>query len=138
LVVDKLDRLARNMAFTATLMESGVEFACCDNPHADRPTIHILAAVAEDEASRISERTKAALQAAKTRGVSLGSAREGHWRRHGRSSHAELPAGPGPWKLPARPERRWPPMRTGLREGGLGAAGAVGEAGGPALNLATP
>ena len=58
LVVAKLDRLARNVAFTSALLESGVEFIACDNPHANRLTIHILAAVAEDEARRISERTK--------------------------------------------------------------------------------
>ena len=57
----KLDRLARNVDFTAKLMDSGVEFVACDNPHANRLTIHILAAVAEDEAKRISERTSAAL-----------------------------------------------------------------------------
>ena len=45
------------------MMESGVEFIACDNPHANRLTIHILAAVAEDEARRISDRTKAALRA---------------------------------------------------------------------------
>jgi DNA invertase Pin-like site-specific DNA recombinase len=68
-------RLARNVAFTSALLDSGVEFICCDNPHANRLTIHILAAVAEDEARRISERTKAALAAAKRRGVRLGAAR---------------------------------------------------------------
>ena len=75
LVVAKLDRLARSVAFTSALMESGIDFVACDNPHATRLTIHILAAVAEDEARRISERTKAALAAYKARGGKLGAAR---------------------------------------------------------------
>src|SRR5438132_7814327 len=50
LVISKLDRLARNVAFTSALMESGVNFICCDNPHANKLTIHILAAIAEHEA----------------------------------------------------------------------------------------
>lgn len=73
LVVAKLDRLSRNLAFLSALMESRVDFVCCDNPNANRLTLHILAAVAEDEAVRISERTKAALAAYKRRGGVLGT-----------------------------------------------------------------
>jgi DNA invertase Pin-like site-specific DNA recombinase len=72
LVIAKLDRLSRNVAFIAALMDAGVEFVACDNPHATRLTLHILAAVAEHEREMISARTKAALQAAKARGVRLG------------------------------------------------------------------
>lgn len=79
LVVAKLDRLARNVAFTAQLLESDIAFTACDYPDANKLTLQILAAVAEDEARRISDRTKAALKAAKERGVKLGSNREGHW-----------------------------------------------------------
>ena len=74
LLIAKLDRLARNVAFIAAMMDAGVDFVACDQPFASRLTLHILAAVAEDEARRISERTKAALQAAKARGTKLGSA----------------------------------------------------------------
>ena len=68
----KLDRLARNVAFLSALMESKVAFVACDNPHANRLTLHILAAVAEAEAKAISDRTKAALAAYKARGGKLG------------------------------------------------------------------
>src|SRR6266404_9881891 len=73
LLIAKLDQLARNVAFNANLMDGGVEFVACDQPFASPLTLHILAAVAEDEARRISERTKAALQAARARGTKLGS-----------------------------------------------------------------
>src|SRR5437763_379926 len=49
LVIAKLDRLSRNVHFLSGLMESGVDFKACDNPFAEPLTIHILAAVAEDE-----------------------------------------------------------------------------------------
>jgi DNA invertase Pin-like site-specific DNA recombinase len=73
LVIAKLDRLARNVHFISGLMEAAVDFVACDNPHATRLTIHILAAVAEHEAEMISARTKAALAAAKARGTRLGN-----------------------------------------------------------------
>lgn len=60
-------------------MNSGAEFVACDNPQANRLTLHILSAVAEAEAKATSDRTKAALGAAKARGTKLGSARPGHW-----------------------------------------------------------
>ncbi len=75
LVIAKLDRLARNVHFISSLMESGVDFIACDFPEANRLTVHILAAVAEHEAAMISARTKAALTAAKARGVALGGQR---------------------------------------------------------------
>jgi len=75
LVIAKLDRLARNVAFISNLMESGVEFVAVDMPQANRFVVHILAAVAEQEAEAISKRTKAALQAAKARGTQLGGRR---------------------------------------------------------------
>jgi DNA invertase Pin-like site-specific DNA recombinase len=75
LIVAKLDRLTRSVAVTSLLHQSNVDFVCCDNPYANRLTIQILAAVAEDEARRISERTKVALAAYKARGGVLGATR---------------------------------------------------------------
>jgi DNA invertase Pin-like site-specific DNA recombinase len=72
LLIAKLDRLARNVAFIANLLESGVEISAADMPEANRFLLHVMAAVAEHEARVISERTKAALAAAKSRGKKLG------------------------------------------------------------------
>jgi len=75
LVIAKLDRLARSVHFIAQLLNSGVEFVAADMPHANKLTIHIIAAVAEYEREVIALRTKAALAAAKVRGVKLGNPR---------------------------------------------------------------
>jgi len=83
LLIAKLDRLSRNVAFISRLLESGVDLLCCDMPQANRLTLHILAAVAEHERQMISERTKAALAAAKARGTRLGAARQRSLSRAG-------------------------------------------------------
>lgn len=75
LIIAKLDRLARNVAFIANLMDSGVDFVAADMPQANRLTVHVLAAIAEHEAAAISARTKAALARAKLRGTKLGGDR---------------------------------------------------------------
>ena len=61
LIIAKLDRLARNVSFVSSLMDSGIKFKAVDNPHATNLTIHILSAVAQDEAERISIRVKEGL-----------------------------------------------------------------------------
>lgn len=73
LVIAKLDRLARDVHFISGLLKSGVEIRACDIPTANRMVLHIMAAVAEGEREMISERTKAALAAARARGVRLGT-----------------------------------------------------------------
>jgi len=76
LIVAKVDRLTRSVAFLHTLLDSGVEVEFCDLPQVSGPTgrfmLNQMAAVAELEAGLISQRTKAALKAAKARGVTLG------------------------------------------------------------------
>jgi DNA invertase Pin-like site-specific DNA recombinase len=76
-VVAKLDRLSRDVAFISGLMAKGVPFIVTEIPNADPFMLHVYAAVAEQERLKISERTKVALAAAKARGVKLGNPRPG-------------------------------------------------------------
>jgi DNA invertase Pin-like site-specific DNA recombinase len=72
LIIAKLDRLSRNVAFIANLMESRVEFIACDMPEANKLTLHIMAAMAQHEREATSKRTKEALAIVKARGTKLG------------------------------------------------------------------
>jgi DNA invertase Pin-like site-specific DNA recombinase len=83
LLVAKLDRLSRSVAFIAQLLEDKkLNFRVASMPYADKFQLHIYAVLAEQERDFISQRTKAALQAAKARGVRLGGHREGHKAHH--------------------------------------------------------
>lgn len=83
LLVAKLDRLSRNVAFIANLLEDKkLTFRVASMPHADKFQLHIYAALAEQEREFISIRTKAALQAAKARGRKLGGLRPGTTKRN--------------------------------------------------------
>ncbi len=88
LIIAKLDRLARNVHFVSGLLESGVRFHAADMPNADRFMLHVYAAMAEEEGRRISERTKAALTAARARGVILGATGQALADRHRASADA--------------------------------------------------
>lgn len=82
LLIAKLDRLARNVAFISNLMDAGVEVTAADMPEANRFMLHVMAAVAEHEARAISDRTRAALAARKARGLPCG------WAIPSRVDHA--------------------------------------------------
>lgn len=72
LIVAKMDRLSRNVAFTSQLLDSGTEIVFCDFPKANRLVLTIIAAISEYEAGLIRQRTKAALQVKKEQGCQLG------------------------------------------------------------------
>ncbi len=128
LVTAKLDRLARNVHFLSGLMEAGVEFVCCDMPSANRLTLHIMAAVAEDEAKRISERTKAALAAYKARGGLLGAARPGAYRlKGGANARAAQRAGVVAKTLAADAYADLALLLAELRAGGLSLRAIAGQ-----------
>jgi DNA invertase Pin-like site-specific DNA recombinase len=86
LIIAKLDRLARNVAFISNLMESGVEFTAVDFPQANRLTVHILAAVAEHEAKAISTRTKDALASKRAFYVKLTNEAKAELRAKGKAT----------------------------------------------------
>jgi DNA invertase Pin-like site-specific DNA recombinase len=123
LVIAKLDRLARNLHFISSLMESEIDFVACDLPAADKLTIHILAAVAEHEREMISARTKAALAAAKARGVKMGNpngARCLHLAGRGNSaSIAAQRAAIATWRA------RVAPIIAAIRAGGVRSPSAI-------------
>ncbi|EQB03654.1 recombinase family protein [Sphingobium indicum] len=75
LLVAKLDRLARTVSFISRLIETGVDFVAVDNPHANKLMVHVISAFAEHERDLIAGRTRAALVAAKARGITLGNPR---------------------------------------------------------------
>lgn len=92
-IVAKLDRLSRDVAFIAGLMAQKVPFIVAElGPDVDPFMLHIYAAVAEKERSMISERTKSALAAAKARGVQLGSKQPAIGAAAGGAARARLQA----------------------------------------------
>lgn len=117
LIIAKLDRLARNVHFVSGLMESKVKFVACDMPEANELTIHIMAAFAEHEAKRISQRTKEALAVAKSRGVALGRAGVANLRPNVEARQ----------KVADDFADRLRPLFNGMKARGLSQRGMVGE-----------
>ena len=126
LLIAKLDRLARNVAFIANLLEGGVDFVACDMPHANRLTLHLLSAIAEHERHMISERTKAALAAAKARGTRLGNPQGAAALREGCRTAALRSASVRAHHARGR-ARVLAPILLPLRQSGLSYAGVAQE-----------
>jgi DNA invertase Pin-like site-specific DNA recombinase len=125
LLIARLDRLARNVAFIANLMESGADFVAVDMPTANRLTIHIMAAFAQHEREMISARTKAALAQAKARGTRLGNPRPLDALKLANAARAHL-----------KPARHVLELITGWKEQGKGLREIARELN--RLNIRTP
>jgi DNA invertase Pin-like site-specific DNA recombinase len=80
LLIAKIDRLSRNPAFLINLQDSSTNFVCVDMPEANNFTVGILACMAGYYRQQISDNTKAALKAAKAKGVKLGNPRLDEFR----------------------------------------------------------
>lgn len=126
LVIAKLDRLSRNAKFLLDLQESGVPFVAADMPHADNFTVGIMALLAQKEREMISERTRAALQAAKARGVRLGNPNgAAALQRAGKGNRASVQVQTG--KADAFAERLRGTVQ-GLRQEGMTSLGGIAAA----------
>jgi DNA invertase Pin-like site-specific DNA recombinase len=109
-VVAKLDRLSRDVAFIAALMAQRVPFIVAElGRNADPFMLHIYAALAEQERRMISERTRQALAAARERGVVLGNAKQALVNKSESVARAESLRAPFSKACPAYPPVRSPP-----------------------------